>query len=177
MTFCGTQVNFWAPSQPWSDLHSLKKIFCGMQVTFWASSQPWRDLHSLRKIFCGMQVIFEHPNYLPGPQVPSLPPFAADFLLDTVRAATLFVRTPTHLLAIHVTSLLPRKPVRHRLCPSQLKPWAHVTGSALPDTGMAVRCHGRPIPLQQMALPFDPCMLLRMPLVDGARRAGDHRGG
>ena len=37
------------------------------------------------------QVIFEHPNYLPGPQVPGLPPFAADFLLDTVRAATLFV--------------------------------------------------------------------------------------
>ena len=37
------------------------------------------------------QVIFEHPNYLPGPQVPGLPPFAADFLLDTVRAATVFV--------------------------------------------------------------------------------------
>ena len=38
-----------------------------------------------------MQVIFVHPNYLPGPLVPGLPPFAADFLLDTVRAATLFV--------------------------------------------------------------------------------------
>ncbi len=40
------------------------------------------------------QVIFVHPNYLPGPQVPGLPPFAADFLLDTVRAATLFVSRP-----------------------------------------------------------------------------------
>ncbi len=45
------------------------------------------------------QVIFVHPNYLPGPQVPGLPPFVADFLLDTVRAATLYVsQAPPALL-------------------------------------------------------------------------------
>ena len=32
-------------------------------------------------------VVFVHPGALPGPGVPGLPPFAADFLLDTVRAA------------------------------------------------------------------------------------------
>lgn len=69
-----------------------------------------------------MQVIFEHPNYLPGPQVPGLPPFAADFLLDTVRAATLFVCTPAHLPANRISSLLPMKPLRHRVCLSQLEP-------------------------------------------------------
>jgi len=48
-----------------------------------------------------VQVIFVHPNYLPGPQVPGLPPFAADFLLDTVRAATLFVRPLSRPLRHH----------------------------------------------------------------------------
>ena len=32
-------------------------------------------------------VIFVHPGDLPGPAVPTIPPFAADFLLDTTRAA------------------------------------------------------------------------------------------
>ena len=32
-------------------------------------------------------VVFVHPSPLPGPEVPGLPPYAADFLLDTVRAA------------------------------------------------------------------------------------------
>ena len=32
-------------------------------------------------------VVFVHPSALPGPDVPGLPPYAADFLLDTVRAA------------------------------------------------------------------------------------------
>ncbi|MEV4320063.1 amidohydrolase family protein [Actinocrispum sp. NPDC049592] len=32
-------------------------------------------------------VVFVHPNELPGPEVPGIPPFAADFLLDTTRAA------------------------------------------------------------------------------------------
>ena len=31
-------------------------------------------------------VVFIHPADLPGPQVPGIPPFAADFLLDTTRA-------------------------------------------------------------------------------------------
>ena len=37
-------------------------------------------------------VVFIHPAELPGPIVPGVPPFAADFLLDTTRAAYLLVR-------------------------------------------------------------------------------------
>ncbi len=32
-------------------------------------------------------VVFVHPSELPAPQLPGIPPFAADFLLDTTRAA------------------------------------------------------------------------------------------
>ena len=31
-------------------------------------------------------VVFIHPGYLPGPEIPGVPPFVADFLLDTTRA-------------------------------------------------------------------------------------------
>lgn len=37
-------------------------------------------------------VVFIHPHELPGPAVPGVAPFAADFLLDTTRAAYLLVR-------------------------------------------------------------------------------------
>ena len=37
-------------------------------------------------------VIFVHPTELPGPSVEGIPPFAADFLLDTTRAAYRLVR-------------------------------------------------------------------------------------
>ena len=37
-------------------------------------------------------VVFIHPADLPGPTVPGVAPFAADFLLDTARAAYLLVR-------------------------------------------------------------------------------------
>jgi 6-methylsalicylate decarboxylase len=37
-------------------------------------------------------VVFIHPAELPGPSVSGVPPFAADFLLDTTRAAYLLVR-------------------------------------------------------------------------------------
>lgn len=37
-------------------------------------------------------VVFIHPADLPGPAVADVPPFAADFLLDTTRAAYLLVR-------------------------------------------------------------------------------------
>jgi 6-methylsalicylate decarboxylase len=37
-------------------------------------------------------VVFIHPGELPGPTVPGVAPFAADFLLDTTRAAYLLVR-------------------------------------------------------------------------------------
>ena len=36
-------------------------------------------------------VVFIHPAELPAPSVPGIPPFAADFLLDTTRAAYLLV--------------------------------------------------------------------------------------
>lgn len=37
-------------------------------------------------------VVLVHPAELPGPAVPEIPPFVADFLLDTTRAAYLLVR-------------------------------------------------------------------------------------
>lgn len=37
-------------------------------------------------------VVFVHPNALPGPAVDGIPPYAADFLLDTTRAAFSLVR-------------------------------------------------------------------------------------
>jgi predicted TIM-barrel fold metal-dependent hydrolase len=37
-------------------------------------------------------IVFVHPAALPAPSVPGIPPFAADFLLDTTRAAYLLVR-------------------------------------------------------------------------------------
>lgn len=37
-------------------------------------------------------VVFVHPSELPAPPVPGIPPFAADFLLDTTRAAINMVR-------------------------------------------------------------------------------------
>lgn len=38
-------------------------------------------------------VVFIHPSDLPGPDVPGIPPFAADFLLDTTRAAISYARS------------------------------------------------------------------------------------
>jgi len=38
-------------------------------------------------------VVFVHPSVLPGPPVPDVPPFAADFLLDTTRAAYRLVQS------------------------------------------------------------------------------------
>ncbi len=49
-------------------------------------------------------VVFIHPAELPGPTVPGVPPFAADFLLDTTRAAYLLVSNG-------IRSQLPQHPV------------------------------------------------------------------
>ena len=38
-------------------------------------------------------IMFVHPSTLPGPRVDGIPPFAADFLLDTTRAAYRLVRS------------------------------------------------------------------------------------
>jgi predicted TIM-barrel fold metal-dependent hydrolase len=40
-------------------------------------------------------VVFVHPFVPPGPSIPGIPPFAADFLLDTTRAAYRLVQTGT----------------------------------------------------------------------------------
>lgn len=40
-------------------------------------------------------VVFVHPSALPAPSVPGIPPYAADFLLDTTRAAINIARTGT----------------------------------------------------------------------------------
>jgi predicted TIM-barrel fold metal-dependent hydrolase len=40
-------------------------------------------------------VVFVHPSALPGPGVPGIPAYAADFLLDSVRAALNLARTGT----------------------------------------------------------------------------------
>jgi predicted TIM-barrel fold metal-dependent hydrolase len=40
-------------------------------------------------------VVFIHPSTLPGPGVPGIPAYAADFLLDTVRAALYLARSGT----------------------------------------------------------------------------------
>jgi len=40
-------------------------------------------------------VVFVHPSVPPGPSVPGIPPFAADFLLDTTRAAYRLVQRET----------------------------------------------------------------------------------
>ncbi len=40
-------------------------------------------------------VVFVHPSALPAPEVPGIPPYAADFLLDTTRAALNIARSGT----------------------------------------------------------------------------------
>lgn len=47
-----------------------------------ASFEPLMDELNRRRA-----VVFVHPSELPAPPVPGIPPFAADFLLDTTRAA------------------------------------------------------------------------------------------
>ncbi len=51
-------------------------------------------------------VVFVHPAELPGPEVPGMPPFAADFLLDTTRAAYLLVRNGVLTRYPHVRFIL-----------------------------------------------------------------------
>jgi 6-methylsalicylate decarboxylase len=51
-------------------------------------------------------VVFIHPAELPGPTVPGVAPFAADFLLDTTRAAYLLVRNGTRRKYPHIRCIL-----------------------------------------------------------------------
>ncbi|MEU4540740.1 amidohydrolase family protein [Streptosporangium sp. NPDC023825] len=51
-------------------------------------------------------VVLVHPADLPGPAVPSIPPFAADFLLDTTRAAFNLVRRDVARRFPHIRFIL-----------------------------------------------------------------------
>jgi predicted TIM-barrel fold metal-dependent hydrolase len=51
-------------------------------------------------------VVFIHPADLPGPTVPGVAPFAADFLLDTTRAAYLLVRNGIRRKYAHIRFIL-----------------------------------------------------------------------
>ncbi|MGY1942957.1 amidohydrolase family protein [Nocardia asiatica] len=51
-------------------------------------------------------VAFVHPADLPAPAVPGVPPFAADFLLDTTRAAFLLVRNDIRRRYPHIRFIL-----------------------------------------------------------------------
>jgi pimeloyl-ACP methyl ester carboxylesterase len=55
----------------------------------------WRMDLTRESLFAALNersaVVFIHPAELPGPTVPGIPPFAADFLLDTTRSAYLLV--------------------------------------------------------------------------------------
>jgi predicted TIM-barrel fold metal-dependent hydrolase len=49
----------------------------------------------MRELNARRAVVFVHPADLPGPAVPGIPPFAADFLLDTTRAAVQLIMSGT----------------------------------------------------------------------------------
>jgi predicted TIM-barrel fold metal-dependent hydrolase len=51
-------------------------------------------------------VVFVHPAVLQGPEVPGVPPFAADFLLDTTRAVYLLVRNGVLTRYPHIRFIL-----------------------------------------------------------------------
>jgi predicted TIM-barrel fold metal-dependent hydrolase len=66
-------------------------------------------------------VIFVHPAELPGPAMPGVPPFAADFLLDTTRAAYRLVQNgmprrfpDLKIILSHAGGFVPY--ASHRLC-------------------------------------------------------------
>ena len=66
-------------------------------------------------------VVFVHPAELPGPPVPGVPPFVADFLLDTTRAAYRLVQSGVprrfpnlKIILSHAGGFVPY--ASHRLC-------------------------------------------------------------
>jgi predicted TIM-barrel fold metal-dependent hydrolase len=83
-------------------------------------------------------VVFVHPSTLPGPAVPGIPPFAADFLLDTTRAAANLVlhdvpRRYPHLKIIlsHAGGFLPY--AAHRIAAGLIEPSGRDPLSLLED--------------------------------------------
>jgi predicted TIM-barrel fold metal-dependent hydrolase len=76
----------------------------------------------MRELNARKAVVFVHPNNLPGPVVPGIPSFAADFVLDTTRAAIKLVLSGTmdrypdlRVLLAHAGGFLPY--ISYRILP------------------------------------------------------------
>jgi predicted TIM-barrel fold metal-dependent hydrolase len=83
-------------------------------------------------------VVFVHPSTLPGPPVPGVPPFAADFLLDTTRAAYRLVQsgavrrhTELKIILAHAGGFLPY--ASHRLMAALLAEGGRAPADILED--------------------------------------------
>jgi predicted TIM-barrel fold metal-dependent hydrolase len=83
-------------------------------------------------------VVFVHPSALPGPAVPGVPPFAADFLLDTTRAAYRLVQSGVvrryprlKIILAHAGGFLPY--ASHRLMAALLAEGGRTPGDLLDD--------------------------------------------
>lgn len=72
------------------DLHADGVMLLGNSAGAYLGEQWQQDLFAA--LNARAAVVLVHPAELPGPAVPGMPPFAADFLLDTTRAAYLLVR-------------------------------------------------------------------------------------
>jgi predicted TIM-barrel fold metal-dependent hydrolase len=82
--------------------------------------------------------VFVHPSTLPGPSVPGVPPFAADFLLDTTRAAYRLVQSGAvrrfpnlKIILAHAGGFLPY--ASHRLMAALLAEGGRAPGEILDD--------------------------------------------
>ncbi len=75
-----------APGRTGADGVTLLANNQGVHVGAGGQGELWQTLNDRG------EVVFVHPADLPAPAVDGLPPFAADFLLDTTRAAYLLVR-------------------------------------------------------------------------------------
>ncbi|MFE7746697.1 amidohydrolase family protein [Nocardia sp. NPDC057455] len=72
------------------DLHADGVVLLGNAAGTYLGEEGQDEL--FRVLDRRSAVAFVHPADLPAPAVPGVPPFAADFLLDTTRAAFLLVR-------------------------------------------------------------------------------------
>ncbi len=85
-------------------------------------------------------VVFVHPSELPGPRVEGVPPFAADFLLDTTRAAYRLVQSGAvrrhsnlKIILAHAGGFLPY--ASHRLMAALIADGRRSPAEALEDLG------------------------------------------
>lgn len=76
--------------QALDELHADGVMLLGNSAGSYLGSRGQQELFAA--LNARAAVVFVHPAELPGPTVAGMPPFAADFLLDTTRAAYLLVR-------------------------------------------------------------------------------------